>query len=125
MRLFAAVCMQTLRDYKADAWMSVGLSIGPVVKDNTGCIMAHALGIHQVDVSGNAFFDGPPSVPQVRVLGKSRSLKHCNSDHRHWQCAMYAWWTALHSVAAAVCQGGCLDSCHADISAHVLAVLCG
>lgn len=57
--------MQRLRAYQADAWMGVGLSVGSVVKDNSGCIMAHALDIPAVDVSGNAFFSGPPSSPQV------------------------------------------------------------
>lgn len=57
--------MQHLRGFKADAWMSVGMSIGSVVRDNTGCIMSHALGVHMVDINGNTFFEGPLSAPQV------------------------------------------------------------
>ena len=63
------LCLQRLRDFRADAWMSVGLSVGSVVKDNTGCIMAHALGVHLLDVSGNTFFEGPPTAPQVMAEG--------------------------------------------------------
>lgn len=58
---------QVLRDFHADAWMSVGLSIGGLVKDNTGCLMSEALGVNLLDVSGNAFFSGPPSTPQVKL----------------------------------------------------------
>lgn len=73
--LLCAVLYQRLRDFQADGWMSVGLAIGSVVKDNTGCIMAHALGVHLVDVSGNTFFEAPPTVPQVRAVTVT-GIKH-------------------------------------------------
>lgn len=58
-------CLQRLRDFDADAVMSVGLSIGGPVADNSGCLLAHALGVQAVDVSGNTFFEAPWNVPQV------------------------------------------------------------
>jgi hypothetical protein len=45
--------------------MGVGIPTGSVVRDNTGCIMGHALGVHVVDINGNTFFEGPLAAPQV------------------------------------------------------------
>jgi hypothetical protein len=34
---------------------------------STGCLLAHALGVPAIDVSGNAFFDAPLTTPQVQM----------------------------------------------------------
>lgn len=86
-----AWCAQHLRNYRADAWMSVGIALGSVVRDNTACMMAHALGLHMVDVSGNTFFEGPPSVPQVGS-GLART-RHCLPP-LHLHLRLHHMWVA-------------------------------
>lgn len=72
--------------------MSVGIALGSVVRDNTACMMAHALGLHMVDVSGNTFFEGPPSVPQVRS-GLALARQHCLPP-LHLHLRLHHMWAA-------------------------------
>lgn len=88
---------QTLRDFRADAWMSVGLSLGSIVHDTTGCLLCHALGggVQLLDVSGNAFFSGPPTAPQVNWGGAAYGVVDMHAGvcvARYFFCCCQVQW---------------------------------